>query len=49
MRNWLIENNFMEKIIKAEKKGGGGIKSKVIDEYTPLLTKYQSGAALAQY
>ena len=26
----------MGKIIKAEKRGGGGIESKVIEEYTPL-------------
>ena len=27
----------MGKIIKAEKRGGGGIESKVIEEYTPLI------------
>ena len=27
----------MGKIIKAEKRGGGGIESKVIEEYTPLV------------
>ena len=28
----------MGKIIKAKKRGGGGIESKVIEEYTPLLS-----------
>ena len=37
MGNWLIRN--MGKIIKAKKKGGGGIESKVIEEYTPLKTQ----------
>ncbi len=27
----------MGKRIKSEKKGGGGMESKIIEEYTPLL------------
>ena len=37
MGNWLIRNNFLGKKIEAEKRGGG-IESKVIEEYTPLQT-----------
>ena len=29
----------MGKIIKAENRGGGGIESKVIEEYTPLINR----------
>ena len=39
MGNLLIRNNFMGKIIKAKRGGGGGIESKVIEEYTPLMRK----------
>ena len=30
----------MGKIIKAEKRGGGGIESKVIEEYTSLVASW---------
>ena len=38
----------MGKIIKAEKRGGG-IESKVIEEYTPLITSHHSDSGLLHF